>query len=1281
MAKIINTFIGGMSRDISPTKQDNNHLYYAENFRITTQDGLSSAILENEKGNTLTISFSGKDYISHCFMRNDLILFLKNSSANYIYRVDHRIILNQIRDKTSLVLNDNYYHLDTNFLTDDINLSNLVYTGILNLSFSTSRNLITYGRYESPTIQKIYFSDSSGGFRYINIIHNDTYNDLTNGFLDLKSIHKAIINPPTVNVKTGGNLLSGKKQYAVQFYSLYGSETLFSPVSSPVFITSSQLNPPFAYNIKGNDEGVYVNKSVQLNISLSSGDIEDFSRVRVVAIDYTNGNLVPTIRICIDSPINTDELILIDSGESLGTYSIEEFRGLSNFLFTPEFLDSKDDILFAANINEDYFDIGDFDTRAYRFMSTGGVYSSVVYDLNDYLYIISSTGNWTYRATLGGSVISEGTNWSIPETADCINKYNFYNYENNSSYQYKTLPTSSTLGCEGKNIKIEIVEETSIIDSNGSYPKNIFCAFDNNGNPDSGSIGHYLPNEIYRIGIVFRDTYGRRSVNKWICDIRIPENTTQNTTSVVGTNIGFKSYHLKVTVKDFPTGAVSWEIVRCQRKDKDKSILGYGALVATTNLNIGGTNDVQAFADRFFSTTPEVIDIGDGLMNTQLLEANKKVFKFISPDLLFNTSTLESTYNLKIVGLYSNVTYTKDLLDALGFAENTSNKSVGTITKYLSLEYLNGPYSSQLKNIDFITSLYEEPFGVSNGITIPNETRELINNVFCLEGIANYGDYVGQGGKGVLIKFSLPPSFTATNFSGYDLLFGALQRDSYSSMYGGYSYSGRNTSEYIGCYNESALKNTAVDIYGGDTYSGIFSYVHSHIVPDSESPTHIGKKIFSILNIPIECSYNLLLRNDENTGNDINNRGICMIRSNAGSYLANDGHTRFNQLHNLYSYNTSYSRDLDAEKFVSTEDFDIQTKFDCRVHGSYKKTNGELIDSWLKFGVDNYIDVDTKYGPITNLFNYNDIIYFFQEKAFGYLPINEETTVATDTNAKLSLASGGILDRYKYISTESGACSNREILPTKYGIFYIDKINSSLCLYTGSEGNLKDLKIEKGLDSFISSNITLDYSGYIGYNDYTKDVYFSLDSLNKTLVYNTISESFTQVLPFYSNRFIQFNKYLLSKYRTRGLTPEDRLYVHGTGDRGTFYGTTYPSIIQFIVNPQGMSVYDTLEWFSECIGTAKLNKTFSSIRVKTGYQDSGEITLTPFDNIGQRFRTWFTQIPRAVYDLNGNTLERLDGRMSDYYILIELKFDNSDNEAFLINDIITNVTNGNAKNY
>lgn len=1286
MAKITNSFVGGMSRDTSPVKQDNQHTYYVENFRITDNNGLSKTSLKNEPGNTIAIKFpeptgphTVSDYLflTHTFIRGDLILLsIIDNSLNpiySIYRITNAQLLNAIKTLTPIEVNDNYYHSDINFPNNQEDIvNNLVYRSS-QLNFDPDYEIELFGVYESPLIQKLYISDELNGYRYLNLIHDSDYNDLTNSNLNLYSISQVSINPPVPTVYNGGNVPIGKIQYAVQFYSTYGAESFFSPISNPVFITNSILSPNYNYELRGDDEGDISNKSVGLSISLNtavSTTLAEFSRMRCVAIEYTTPTLVPNIRVFYDSNINNNatSLTVLDTGVSLGTISLEEFRGLSNFLFTPKYLDAKDNYLFAANIKETFFDLGTYDSRVYRFNS--GTVVSTLFESDSTYYTLTSTGSWTKGAT-------SGTNWSIPSTADCINRYNSLTP---GTYLNKYQTDGVTWGAEGKNIKLEIIKTPINIDYTTSFVTNIFIGNSPIADLTTGVLGYYLAGEVYRIGIVFRNAFGVRSRPQWLCDLKFPDHYEQSddicSSPVLG-SINYHSYHLKATVKTMPVGAESWEIVRCRRTDIDKTILGYGVLKALATVAFD-TDDILAFSD-----IPMCDSVGGYNLWNRVLSLRDDIFGFVSPDFLIDNLSIEDGYLFKTVGIVSDrMTPSSNILTSLDYPDRSGgNESYATRVKFNGIDKYGSNDHDDLSILDS-ASLPEEPFGVYGNVILNGETNSIRNLTFRLSVETN--DEYGQGGKVNVIKFTSAPD--VTYLSPWDLLYGYVYRDSYNSIYGGNTYGSRIDSEYIGCGNESVLLNTAVTIYGGDTFPGMFTYTNSHILPEAETPGKLGNKVYSYFSFPVECSYNLYLQNGVSSTSESTNLTSCMIRTNAGAYQTlSTTNTIYLQEKGLYEYNRSYSRDLDVQKFVAEEDLYRESEFDCRIYGSNLKTNGELSDSWLKFTVDNFIDVDTRYGPITHLFLHNDILYFFQEKAFGYLPINEEATIATNTNAKLSLASSGILERVKYISTESGVLNHKELTATKYGIFWVDRLNKSICQFSGTQGSLEDLKLDKDMESYINSFTNYNHPIYVGYNDDKKDVYFSNETLDKTLLYNVNANSFVEVQSFSSDHFIKVDKYCLSRaIEDYGASDNfSNYYLHGYGDKGSFYGTVSPSILHFIVNPGDNGVYETLEWFSECMTElgVKTNKTFTNLRVKTGYQDSGELSLSLSTNLGQRFRTWFTPIPRALYDLNGVALERTDSRMRDYYLLVEVEFDNTNNDSFEVNEIITNVTHGNAKTY
>mgnify|MGYP004704949307 CR=1 FL=1 len=78
---------------------------------------------------------------------------------------------------------------------------------------------------------------------------------------------------------------------------------------------------------------------------------------------------------------------------------------------------------------------------------------------------------------------------------------------------------------------------------------------------------------MYRFGIVFYNNKFIASPVLWIGDIRIPTLYEAPTMGMHGSNWTSKPLGIKFTIKNFPIDAVSYEIVRCDRTEKDRTIV------------------------------------------------------------------------------------------------------------------------------------------------------------------------------------------------------------------------------------------------------------------------------------------------------------------------------------------------------------------------------------------------------------------------------------------------------------------------------------------------------------------------------------------------------------------------------------------------------------------------------------------------------------------------------------------------------------------------------------
>lgn len=154
-----------------------------------------------------------------------------------------------------------------------------------------------------------------------------------------------------------------------------------------------------------------------------------------------------------------------------------------------------------------------------------------------------------------------------------------------------------------------------------------------------------------------------------------------------------------------------------------------------------------------------------------------------------------------------------------------------------------------------------------------------------------------------------------------------------------------------------------------------------------------------------------------------------------------------------HQYNMIYSDNNvsnDVYTVQSIEDSD--QSFPQRIHYSVLKTNGELIDNWQMFKALDYIDADTRYGDITELLTNRDVIYFWQEQAFGKLSVNERSLVTDNNSNTVQLGQGGVLQRTDYVNTRYGMRpQDHSAISAEGSVYWIDIINKAILMSNGQQ--------------------------------------------------------------------------------------------------------------------------------------------------------------------------------------------------------------------------------------
>jgi len=394
----INSFAGGMDMDLDLSLLKSSQYRYAENVHISSDDigsvGALSPVedIYNLKFDVKTYnpttklystivdsSLTGEEVIASATIRDFGVLFTNviSSGNTKIYRIEFK------PDGITPIL---YSLIGINGIS-------------MNIDLNTPISIVS--RYEDDDNIKVYWADGKIFIRSINIASsNDGKNSIVTNSSIFDIIPSAFLEKPTIASLGSGKLNSGIIQYFYQLYGPSGTETMLSPGSAPINLSASDIEDKSIKYLGtglGDVYGKPTSKSVRVKIDLPSENL--FTRIKLISVYYFDYGKQPIISIVKESKIDKDiignSVFMEDGGVSaIGELTQNEFNLIGGNLFIPNYIESKDNILFAANTKEDTWDIDTYDTRSYQFKrnETGSIINVVRYTPITNLYPIQV--NW-----------------------------------------------------------------------------------------------------------------------------------------------------------------------------------------------------------------------------------------------------------------------------------------------------------------------------------------------------------------------------------------------------------------------------------------------------------------------------------------------------------------------------------------------------------------------------------------------------------------------------------------------------------------------------------------------------------------------------------------------------------------------------------------------------------------------------------------------------------------------------------------------------------------------
>lgn len=510
-----------------------------------------------------------------------------------------------------------------------------------------------------------------------------------------------------------------------------------------------------------------------------------------------------------------------------------------------------------------------------------------------------------------------------------------------------------------------------------------------------------------------------------------------------------------------------------------------------------------------------------------------------------------STYQIKNIGYAESPSYSDFAKDGnLTFRNNTT--AVGDKT---FINWTNPLFERLIRNTD-----------VSTIENTKNVMKDLENRLVCIndndDGTLPKSTYLYPTGSGARCMIILTEHIDKYQYDQQHAPYIHVQNIIKPAVpYGGYNNTAFLSSTYIsvGGY---ANPNDAVQLFAGDTFIKMFTFNAAHEWYDSTYRQVV--KMATVYAVPLETSIDLHAQ-FSNALYNVNDNKSIYVQDKATAF---DGYT---QTDDAYAYNTAYSSTPNIQTWYPNLTTEGSTNnYDTRVHFSERKINNEKIDNWLQCKAMNFKDVDSRYGQITSMKLFNDKLIFWQEHATGVLSVNERILINDINDTQLQLGTGGVLERYDYLSTVYGMKKNQHVRANSNGaLYWWDGNNKEILQYSQAIIPLSTTKyiknyINKGEESTLPT---------ILYDPKYKEVVCNVVN-DESVVYSEQVDAFTSVY----DENVQFWCNVLGDIY-EAVRENDHIYKRDESqdqDTVNVFGSIVTPSIKYVVNkdPQYVKTFD-----------------------------------------------------------------------------------------------------------
>jgi len=250
-----------------------------------------------------------------------------------------------------------------------------------------------------------------------------------------------------------------------------------------------------------------------------------------------------------------------------------------------------------------------------------------------------------------------------------------------------------------------------------------------------------------------------------------------------------------------------------------------------------------------------------------------------------------------------------------------------------------------------------------------------------------------------------------------------------------------------------------IEIWGGDCYNCLITYGHSlaGVGLFNSVPPPIPTNSWAI-KFACQCNSNYDLRRGNLP------EAIRMYPAAAGLVYNVAAVTPILE---GFSYNKGYSSTGLSFLYPSLPvNFSTTGNFPFRVRYAGQKFIGEAIDSFRRFGVLDFKDMDGHGGEINNLKTKDGRTIAWQQLIVSAIPILERIINTSAEGAPTQLGTGGVADRFDPISSYFGNQHQWSLVETEYGFAWFDMHRKAYTVLDLNGGGIIEVSQVNGLKGY-----------------------------------------------------------------------------------------------------------------------------------------------------------------------------------------------------------------------